>query len=167
MQTIHIIEGPVGAGKTTYAIELGRKIGTPPLVLDKWMVNMFLADRPEGEIWDWYAERKARCIHQIMEIARGLVDSENDAVVELGLIKVEDRLQLYADLEAKDQTYMVHVLEAPRVERKRRVAKRNAEQGETFAMHVSDEIFEIASDMWEPIGKTEQRGRSGRFFQAN
>ena len=47
------------------------------------MAIMFLADRPEDEFWDWYAERKARCIHQIIELARGLVDSDNDAIVEL------------------------------------------------------------------------------------
>ena len=101
MQTIHIIEGPVGAGKTTYAIELGRKVGSPPLVLDKWMANLFLADRPETEIWPWYVKCKDRCIHQIMELARSLVDNENDAIIELGLIKMEDRLKLYADLEAE------------------------------------------------------------------
>ena len=90
---------------------------------------------------------------------------KNDAIVELGLIKVEDRLKLYTDLEAEGRAYLVHVLEAPRIERKRRVAKRNAEQGETFAMHVSEEIFEIASDMWEPVEAAEQQGRSGRFIQ--
>ena len=76
MQTTHIIEGPVGAGKTTYAIELGHKVASPPLVLDKWMANLFLADRPETEIWSWYAERKVRCIHQIMELSRSLVDKK-------------------------------------------------------------------------------------------
>lgn len=41
MPILHIIEGPVGAGKTTYANQLGRDLGTPPLVLDAWMTNLF------------------------------------------------------------------------------------------------------------------------------
>lgn len=166
MPTLHIIEGPVGAGKTTYAIKLGRKIGCPPLVLDSWMANLFQADRPETDLWSWYAERKARCIAQIVKLARSALDHGSDAIVELGLIRVEDRLKLYADLEADGRTYLVHVLEAPRDERKRRILKRNADQGETFAMHVSDEVFEMASDLWEPVCAAEQQGRSDRFYLA-
>ncbi|MHA6268328.1 AAA family ATPase [Aliiroseovarius sp. CAU 1755] len=163
MPTLHIIEGPVGAGKTTYANKLGRDLGTPPLVLDAWMTNLFQADRPEVDLWPWYAERKARCISQIMDLARRALDHGNDAIVELGLVRIEDRVKLYADLESGDRTFLVHVLETPRDERKRRVAKRNADQGETFAMHVSNEVFEIASDMWEPIDETERNGRADKF----
>ena len=163
MATLHIIEGPVGAGKTTYAIKLGREIACPPLVLDSWMANLFQADRPETDLWPCYAERKARCISQILKLARDSLDHGNDAVVELGLIKTADRQKLYADLEAEGREYLVHVLETPREERWRRVMKRNIDQGETFAMQVSGEVFEIASDMWEPVGTTELEGRSGRF----
>ena len=163
MPTLHIIEGPVGAGKTTYAAKLGREMGCPPLVLDSWMTNLFQADRPETDLWRWYAERKARCIFQIMQLARSWLDHENDAIVEIGLINIEDRLKLYLELESEGRKYLVHVLETPREERKRRVMKRNADQGETIAMHVSGEFFEIASDMWEPVSATEQQGRSNSF----
>lgn len=163
MPTLHIIEGPVGAGKTTYANKLGRELGTPPLVLDTWMINLFQADRPETGLWPWYAERKARCFFQIMELARNVLDHENDVIVELGLIKIEDRLKLYVDLENEGCVFLVHVLETSREERKRRVSKRNTDQGETFAMYVSEEVFEIASNMWEPISETERHGRADKF----
>lgn len=164
MPTLHIIEGPVGAGKTTYAIRLGRDLGTQPLVLDAWMTNLFQADRPETGLWPWYAERKARCKLQIMELAFGTLDHGKDVIVELGLIKVEDRLKFYATLDADQRTYLVHVLDTPREERQRRVAKRNIEQGETFAMYVSDDVFKLASDMWEPVGETERDGRENNFL---
>ena len=163
MPTLHIIEGPVGAGKTTYANQLGRELRTPPLVLDNWMINLFQADRPEADLWTWYAERKARCFSQIMVLARNALDLGNDAIVELGLLKAKDRLDLYVSLENEGRDFLVHVLQAPRAERRRRVFQRNLDQGETFAMHVSDEVFEMASDMWEPIGKTECEGRADRF----
>lgn len=168
MPTLHIIEGPVGAGKTTFAIKLGRELGAQPLVLDNWvldnwMVNLFQADRPETDLWVWYAERKARCIFQIMEGACGALDHGNDAIVELGLIKSEDRQKLYAALDEERRAYLVHVLDTAREERQRRFAKRNIQQGETFAMHVSEDIFVLASDMWEPVSDAEREGRERNF----
>lgn len=163
MPNLHIIEGPVGAGKTTYAVQLGRELGTPPLVLDTWMANLFQADRPDTGLWAWYAERKARCIVQIMALACDALDHEVDAIVELGLIRFDDRLKLYYALEAEHRSYLVHVLDTPREERRRRVSKRNDEQGETFAMHVSDDVFSLASDMWEPVEDAERNGRENSF----
>ncbi len=127
------------------------------------MVNLFQSDRPDEDIWAWYAERQARCTLQIMELVRSSLDHGIDAIVELGLIKTAGRLELYSELESEGRDYRAHVLEAPREERKRRVAKRNTERGDTFAMHVSDEVFELASDMWEPISEDERTGRSDRF----
>jgi len=167
MPTLHIIEGPVGAGKTTYAIKLGKKVGSPPLVLDSWMATLFQADRPAANLWPWYAERKARCVSQIMRLARGALEHGNDVVIELGLIKAEDRLQLYAELEGETRDYLVHVLETPREERKRRVRDRNVDKGETFAMLVSDEVFEMASDMWEPIDELERQSRPEHFLNVD
>ena len=123
MPAWHIIEGPVGAGKTTYANQLGRELRTPPLVLDNWMTNLFQADRPEADLWTWYAERKARCFSQIMVLARNALDLGNDAIVELGLLKAKDRLDLYVSLENEGRDFLVHVLRAPRAERRRRVPR--------------------------------------------
>lgn len=163
MPTLHIIEGPVGAGKTTFANKLGRELRTPPLILDAWMTNLFQPDRPEVDLWAWYAERKARCSSQILSLVRSSLNHGNDAIVELGLIRVEDRLKLYADLESEGRDFLVHVLQTPREERKQRVSQRNLDQDETFAMHVSEEVFEMASDMWEPICETERNGRAEKF----
>ncbi|MQQ10773.1 AAA family ATPase [Epibacterium sp. SM1979] len=167
LPTIHIIEGPVGAGKTTYANSLGAERSTPPLVLVSWLANLFLADRPETDLWAWYGERKRRCSTQIMSLAHGLVKHGQDAIVELGLIKAEDRLSLYSAMETENQAYTVHVLDATRDERQRRVRKRNKEEGETFAMLVSDEVFTLASDLWEPVGPEEMRGREANFIHVN
>ncbi len=110
---MHIIEGPVGAGKTTYANHLASKIGCPPFLLDAWMVNLFQSDRPDEDIWAWYAERQARCTLQIMELVRSSLDHGIDAIVELGLIKTAGRLELYSELESEGRDYRAHVLEAP------------------------------------------------------
>lgn len=159
MATLHIIEGPVGAGKTTYGAKLGRRLKTPPMVLDRWMATLFRADRPEADFWNWYAERKARCVDQIWSVARDLLDCGQDVVVELGLLKRAQRLVLYQRVEATDHRHCVHVLDVPRAERLRRIRLRNEARGDTFTMVVSEELFELASDAWEAIDAAEVEGR--------
>lgn len=156
MATLHVIEGPVGAGKTTYANRLARETGAAPLVLDEWMATLFRPDRPAGEIWDWYAERKQRCITQIWHLAQAQLALGTDAIVELGLIRRAERRAFCAQARSACVTVRLHALDLPEAERRRRVQARNRDKGETFAMEVSDEVFAMASALWEPIDAAEQ-----------
>lgn len=165
MARLHIIEGPVGAGKTTFARQLSRRHGTPALVLDDWMVTLFRPDRPDEDLWRWYAERKERCIEQIWTTASGLLDTGNDAIVELGLVHRDDRLSIYRRAEAEPYDYTVYVLDVPVAERRERVRTRNVEKGPTFSMEVPDAVFDMASEMWEPFDSAECAGRDVQFVQ--
>lgn len=165
MAVLHIIEGPVGAGKTTLANHMGHDLKTPPLILDAWFMTLFRPDRPQDDLWEWYADRKQRCIAQITDMAVGLMAAGHDAIVELGLIRRDGRMAYYAQIEALNLPYMVHVLDAPLDVRQARVRKRNDAQGKTFAMQVSDEIFATASQMWEPPDAAECVGRDVRFIR--
>lgn len=165
MAILHMIEGPVGAGKTTFANDLGRDLQSPPLILDAWFVTLFLADKPDQGLWDWYAVRKTRCVDQITEVAKGLIANGHDAIVELGLIRRNARLDYYAQLEAMQLRYVVHFLDAPQPERLARVRQRNTEKGVTYAMTVSDDVFATASKMWESPDTAECIGRDIRTAQ--
>lgn len=92
MAILHTIEGPVGAGKTPYANRMGRKFNLAPLVLDDWMATLFRPDRPEDNIWEWYGERKERCVDQIWRIARAQNAMGGNAIIESGLIQRHARL---------------------------------------------------------------------------
>lgn len=164
MATLHLVEGPVGAGKTVFAIQLGHELRSPPLVLDDWMVTLFQSDRPEEGLWPWYAERKTRCMSQIWTVACGLLDAGHDAIVELGLLKQADRMRFYQCADRRGYDYCVHVLDVPRAERWKRVAARNIEQGETFSMVVSADVFNLASDMWELPSASECAAHDIRFI---
>jgi len=49
--TLHVIFGPIGAGKTTYAHALARREGAVPFVLDEWGARLFGPDvRPNHEV---------------------------------------------------------------------------------------------------------------------
>ena len=162
---LHIVERPVGAGKTTFALRLSRELETPAYVLDDWMTTLFRPDRPDKDLWVWYAERKQRCIAQIWKLARLQLELGNDAIVELGLIRRADRRPFLAEVEAFGCDYRIHVLDAPEPERWRRVEARNEQRGETFAMPVSEEVFAAASSLWEPLDEAECAGRDVRLVQ--
>src|SRR5688500_9099140 len=47
MARVHLIIGPVGSGKSTFALQLARERGALRLNLDEWMALLFRPDRPE------------------------------------------------------------------------------------------------------------------------
>lgn len=159
MAKIYFIEGPVGAGKSTFATNLSQEKHAPHLNLDAWMTTLFRADRPSTNLVAWYTERKERCIAQIWETARKILDANCDVILELGLIQRENRYAMYKRVQECRYDSLVYVLDVPRDIRWDRVQKRNAEKGDTFSMEVSREVFEFASNMWEapdPIEVNEQ-----------
>ena len=159
MAKIHLIEGPVGAGKSTFAMRLGCELAAPRLDLDEWMVVLFRPDRPDDGLIEWYLERKRRCIEQIWNVASEIVGSGTDAVLELGLVTRADRAAFYQRVDASDYELAVYVLETPEETRRQRVRERNGRQGETFKMEVSDAIFELANRAWEAPDEAECRDR--------
>jgi len=161
--TIHLVEGPVGAGKSTFAAQLGLAHSAPRLILDEWMATLFRPDRPETDVVTWYLERKRRCIEQIWSLACDFVEAGTNVVLELGLIQRQDREELYGRVDAAGYELVVHVLDAPEAVRRERVRRRNVEQGSTFQMVVSDEIFERASGLWQPPDEGECAEREIRF----
>jgi len=155
MPSIHLIEGPVGAGKSTYAQKLSRQHEAAHLDLDEWMVTLFSPDRPDTDFMLWYNTCKGRCIEQIWLVSNAMLDVGQSVVLELGLVTLADREDFYRRVDVADVDLHVVVLDVPKEERYRRVQKRNAEASGTFKMAVSDEIFEMANSAWQPPGDTE------------
>lgn len=155
MAQIHFIEGPVGAGKSTYAKAMAEKGGFVHLALDEWFVRLFSPDRPQENFSQWYAERKGRLVQLMLGQARAVLATKRDVALELGLIQRGPRQALFRQLQQEGVTFTIHVLDAPMNVRRERVKRRNVEQGATFSMVVPDNIFELASAMWEPPDELE------------
>ena len=149
MAKIYLVEGPVGAGKSTFSAALSQKINAPHLNLDSWMVSLFSPDRPSVGVIEWYVERKARCIEQIWDTALKILNSNCNVILELGMVQRKTRLAMYERIKNAGYKFSVYMLNAPKDERRERVRLRNLQKGSTFSMEVPDEIFEIASDLWE------------------
>ncbi|PND38939.1 bleomycin resistance protein [Paucibacter aquatile] len=150
MAQVHLIEGPVGAGKSTYARGLELQGQGVHIALDAWFAALFSPDRPAEHWLPWYLERKDRLLRLIWAHAEHLLDSGHDVILELGLIQRAARLPFCRQVIAAGHPLCIHVLDAPTELRRERVQRRNAEQGPTFSMVVPDAIFDMASQLWEP-----------------
>ncbi len=150
MPRIHFIEGPVGAGKSTYAKAIATKGAFPHIALDEWFARLFSPDRPDENLVSWYMERKDRLLALILSHARTILATNKDVALELGLVQRAPRQALLRQIQQEGISFTVYILDAPLEIRRERVRRRNVEQGATFSMIVPDHVFEMASAMWEP-----------------
>jgi predicted kinase/uncharacterized glyoxalase superfamily protein PhnB len=160
---VQLVVGPVGAGKSTFALALARETRAVRLTLDEWMATLFRPDRPASGVPEWYAERAARSLEQIWKVANELLALGVSVVLELGLLRQNEREAFYERVEDAGFELTTHVVDAPRDVRRERVAERNRSRGPTFSMVVPPDLFEFASDLWEPPDAAECRGRDVRF----
>lgn len=166
MSKVYLIEGPVGAGKSTYARELALRTHGVHFALDAWFATLFSPDRPPGGFSpSWYVERKQRLLEAMWKQARETVASGIDVILELGLVQHQPRRDFCERVQAEGIDLVVHVLDAPVDVRRARVQRRNAERGATFAMVVSDEVFELANRAWEPPDDLECEACRVEFIQ--
>ncbi len=156
---VHLVLGPVGAGKSTFALRLAQEHAALRLTLDQWMVQLFSPDRPEAGALEWYVERAARCVERIWSVVQAVTELGQDVVLEIGLLQRHERERFYQRVQDAGLELTLHVLDAARHVRRARVHERNQTQGATFSMVVPPAIFELASDLWEPPDESECLGR--------
>ncbi|MEQ9503358.1 MAG: ATP-binding protein [Deltaproteobacteria bacterium] len=160
---IHLVIGPVGAGKSTYAKKIAERNHAVRLTLDAWMARLYGDDERPADRVGWYLERVERCLAQIQEVAAQVLAVGRPVVLEVGLVQREARERFYGWVDAHAFDLSVYVIDAPRDVRRARVLARNEEKGETFSVVVPPEFFEIASDAWQPPDDQEQADRTMAF----
>lgn len=166
MAHAHLIIGPVGSGKSTFARRLAQEHTAVRLTLDEWMAALYGADeRPvEGRI-GWYVERTERCLELLWRLSLSLLQAKTPIVLEIGLIEREARQRFYGRLDEHAVPHSVYVVDAEREVRRARVLRRNRQRGDTFSMEVPMEFFELASDLWEPPDDLERADRKIQLVQ--
>jgi predicted kinase len=155
MATLHLLIGPVGAGKTTYAERRIQGTSAVSFDLDSWMVRLFGDDpRPLENVLGWYLERRERCRGLLWQVSLDVLRAGLDVYLELGLITAADREAFYQRARAESLSLRVLLLDAARDVRRERVLQRN-QSPRAFTQLVPPEFFERASDAWEPPTEVE------------
>lgn len=156
MARIFLIEGPVGAGKSTFAASLATRVDRGVhIALDAWFTKLYSPDRPSTDVMPWYNERKARLLDHIWKHVQSLLACGVTPILELGLVQRQGREDLYKRAHAVGADLKVYLLQASREVRRERVMRRNVEMGPTFSMVVPAPFFELASDVWEEPDQVE------------
>lgn len=167
MAQVHLILGPVGAGKTAFATELSRREGAVQFTLDEFMTLLFRPDRPDVGVMEWYVERSRRAVDQIFRITERTIALGIPVVLELGLIQRRERASFFKRASESHLELIIYVLEAARATRRARVLHRNSEKGTTYSMDIPAHMFELASDLWEPLSEQECKGRKVLFVSTD
>jgi len=156
--TLHLVFGPIGAGKTTYAHALARREGAVAFVLDEWGARLFGPDVQGPPDFGWMLERLARCNALIWSTATGVLGAGASVVLDLGLMRRDQRERMRKLAREAGLPTQWHFVDAPQAVRRARVAGRNEAKGETFVREVSPEMFDMIEAIYEPPAPAELEG---------
>ncbi len=148
--TLHVIFGPSGAGKTTYANAFARRENAVAFILDEWMAQLFAPDMPQPLEFEWMVERVARCEAQIWSVAAGTLATGTSVIFDIGLMRRADRARVREIAEAAGLPLQFHFVTAQAEARRARVAQRNVIRGENFAIEVTPDMFDFIEGVFEP-----------------
>lgn len=84
---VHLISGPVGAGKTSYSRKLASEHNAVVFSIDEWMQNLSGGDLPEqAEMakvdFAWFSERVDRCESQVWLVAKQLLSQGQSVILD-------------------------------------------------------------------------------------
>jgi predicted kinase len=156
--TLHVIFGPSGAGKTTYAHTFARREKAVAFILDDWMARLYGPDMPEPLEYDWMIERVGRCEAQIWSVAAGVIAAGTSVILDIGLMRRADRARVRQIAEATGLPLQFHFVTATQEVRRARVLDRNVVRGESFAIEVSPDMFDFIEGVYEPPEPEELNG---------
>ena len=156
--TLHVIFGPCGAGKTTYAHALARREGAVAFVLDEWGARLFGPDVSGPLDFGWMLERLGRCQALIWSTAGAVLEAGTPVVLDLGLMRRAHRERIRTMGEQAGRSMQWHFVDAPPAVRRARVAARNDTKGETFAREVPSEMFDMFESLYEAPAPAELEG---------
>jgi predicted kinase len=156
--TLHLIFGPCGAGKTTYAHVLARRENAVTFVLDEWGVRLFGPDVHGPLDFGWMVERLGRCYALIWSTAIAVLGAGTSVVLDLGLMRRADRERIRKLAQEACLSVQWHFVNAPQEVRRARVAGRNETKGETFAREVPPEMFDMFEAIYEAPAAAELEG---------
>ncbi len=160
-----LVTGATGAGKTSYAIDLAKRIDGVRFSIDDWMTTLFWMDSPQPITFDWTMVRIERCEAQILEQVEALSALGVPSILDLGFTRIDHRARFAAAARTIGAACSLHWVNIPATERWQRVQLRNAEKGETYAMHVDRDMFDFMEGQWQAPSDDEISALNGHIIQ--
>jgi predicted kinase len=165
LATVHIVFGPQGAGKTTYSRTLAQESNATRFSIDEWMGELFGPDLARPIDFAWVMERVQRCERRIWATASEIAALGGTVVLDLGFMKVADRLRFVSLAQNAGVPTQLHFVSASHDVRRNRVVARNNSKGDTFAFEVTPAMFDFMEKHFEPPTEAE-RSRAIVFSSA-
>jgi len=156
--TLHVIFGPIGAGKTTYAHALARREKAVSFVLDEWGARLFAPDVQGTLDFAWMMERMTRCNALIWSTATAVLAAGAPVVLDAGGMRRAERERVGQMAAEQGLPVRWHFVDAPLEVRRARVEGRNAAKGETFVQEVTPQMFAMIEALYEPPTPAELEG---------
>lgn len=155
LANVHLVFGPVGAGKSTYARALAARERGVRFAIDDWMHELFAPDPAPPMDFAWIMARVRRCEARIRATAADVLGTGTPVVLDLGFMKAADRATFAAWASALGHAARAHYVHAPTPVRASRVRARNAARGDTFSFEVTPPMFDFMEHWFEPPGAAE------------
>ncbi|HPA38514.1 MAG TPA: ATP-binding protein [Phenylobacterium sp.] len=147
--TLHVVFGPTGAGKSTYAKALARSEPAVHFAIDDWMARLFAPDMPDPVEYEWMTDRVERCEAQIWATLASVMAAGVSTVLDLGLMRRADRARVAEIARAVDLPFQFHFVTAPPLVRRQRMLERNEVSGDGFSFAVTPQMFDFMEGVFE------------------
>jgi predicted kinase len=148
--TLHFICGPVGSGKTTYAIAVAHRVKAVRFSIDEWIARLFGKERPDPCPVQWTVERAERCKPLIWELAERIIEHDGNTVFDIGLPLQDERDAFRSWAMGTRAAVKMHYLDVDRETRLARIERRNGERAAPFPFEVTPAMFEALDRAFEP-----------------
>lgn len=154
---IHLVCGPIGAGKTTYALDLAEKENGVRFSEDEWLEKLFVPDAPEGLLKQpmqivgaWATEKYQRCRGQIWLVCQQLLKNNVTIILDGAAANIEQRDLIRKKASDYNVDFQLHYVTSAVDTRRKRVFERNTLQGETYSLEVTPAMFEHTEAFFSP-----------------
>jgi len=163
-QKIHLICGLPGAGKTTYAEQLRLDLKAVRFSIDDWNDRLFFMDRDPTSDFNWFYDRVQRCCSQMRDTAEQVIATGHAVIFDCGLTNRQERQIFYDWADNHGFSTSLHFLDVDPDTRWSRVSLRNAEQGTTYRIEVTRDMFDFMHTIWEAPDSDEMGQRNGHHI---
>jgi predicted kinase len=154
---IHLVCGPIGAGKTTNAIVIAAQHNAIRFSEDEWLSKLFIPDAPENllsepmqVVGEWAGEKYQRCRGQIWLICQQLLKQNMSIVLDGAAANKEQRDLIRKKASDNNVGFQLHYLTSGPETRRKRIFNRNEEQGVTYSIEVTPAMFTHTENFFVP-----------------